>query len=683
MQLWVVTHSNKHIHGWIVKSIKQNLFAFLILSLLYSTALASDHMNGLFDSSITDLTNIKVTSVSKVSENSFQSPGAVYVITSEDIRRSGAIILPEILRFVPGIDVAQISSNKWAISARGFTDQLSNKLLVLIDGRSVYSPDFSGVYWEIQDMILEDIERIEVIRGPGASLWGANAVNGVINIITKKTKDSQGTYLSTGFGNNAKNISEGRYGGQVGDSIYYRTYAKYSNWDDMEKVGGGNANDSWNMKRGGFRVDYEKSPLESLTFQGGMYNGNENSGRIIRYPTLTAPYYENYDDVNGGDVGGGNLLTRWEKNLAKDSDVKLQLYYDNARRDYAQQAVLVQTFDADFQHSIKLNSWNDFVWGLGIRYNVERTDGSVYFNYASQHSYYNTYSSFIQDKIALIAEKLYLTIGSKFENTSFTGLETEPSVKLAWNINENNMLWTSVSRAVRTPSLAEENIRLVVGVNPGPPAGYLAWQGNNELESEKLTAYEIGYKTRIRKDLSFDISTFYNDYTDLRTAEPGATFPDPNTARIYPLRNEGYGESYGVEFATNYEIQENWRLSANYSLFTLNLHLDQSSADTSLQPLEGNSPKNKINIRSLYNISKNIEFDNTIYYVDNLSSRHIPSYTRFDSKIAWRPMDIDGLEISLVGQNLFDDKHPEFTGALFSPAVEVGRSVFGKVTWRY
>jgi iron complex outermembrane receptor protein len=664
-----------------VSGIKKNVFFALLLSLLSSSASAKDRMNDLFDSSIQELTNIKVTSVSKVSESSFQSPAALYVITSEDIKRSGAVILPEILRFVPGIDVAQISANKWAVSARGFTDQLSNKLLVLIDGRSVYSPHFSGVYWEIQDTLLEDVERIEVIRGPGASLWGANAVNGVINIITKKAKDTQNTYLSTGFGNATQNITEGRYGGHVGDSIYYRTYGKYSKWDDLDKVGGGNARDSWDMKRGGFRIDFEKDPLESITFQGDMYDGNENKGRLAQYPILTAPYYENIEDAEGGDVGGGNLLTRWEKNLAKDSDIQLQVYYDNARRDYITQAVLAQTLDADFQHSLKINARNDLVWGADIRYNIERSDGSVYFNYANDHKYYNTYSSFIQDKIAIVAEKLFLTLGSKFEHNSFTGFETEPSAKLAWNINDNNMLWSSISRAVRTPSRSEEDIRLVVGVSPGPPTGYLAWQGNSYMDSEVLTAYEIGYKTRVRKDLSFDVSTFYNDYSDLRTAEPGAIFPDTSTARIYPLSNNGYGESYGAEFSTNYEVQDNWRLSANYTLFTMDLHLNTGSRDISLQSLEGNSPRNKFNIRSLYNISKNIEFDNSLYYVDNLSSRHIPAYTRFDSRLAWRPTE--SLELSIIGQNLFDDQHPEFTGALFSSAVEVGRSIFGKVTCRY
>jgi iron complex outermembrane receptor protein len=666
-----------------VKEIINKYKALLLLVLLPNFAFAENCcMDDLFNSSIADLTNLKVSSVSKVSEESFHSPAAIYVITSEDIKRSGATILPEILRFAPGIEVAQISANKWAVSARGFTDQLSNKLLVLMDGRSVYSPDFSGVYWEIQDTLLEDIDRIEIIRGPGAALWGANAVNGVINIITKKAKDTQGTYLSQGIGTATQNITEGRFGGKTGDSVYYRSYAKYSNWDDLQNVGGGNAHDGWFMRRGGFKIDYEKSPQENITIQSDIYDGNENKGRVATYPTLTPPYSAGVTDAEGGDVGGGNIFARWNKNLEKDSDIQLQVYYDNARRDYIVQGVLVQTFDADFQHSFRLNSFNDIVWGLGARYMLERTDSSIYFNYMDDHKYYNIYNSFVQDKITLIEDKLFFTLGTKIEDNSFTNVEIQPSAKLAYNINNNQMAWASVSRAVRIPSRAEEDIQLVVGVSPTPPAGYASWQGNKDFDSEKLIAYELGYRVRKSKDLSLDFTAFYNDYSDLRTAEPDPSLATtPPTKILYPLTNEGYGESYGMEFSVNYDIERNWRLSANYSLFTMELHVNPGNSDPVLESMEGNSPHDRFNIRSMYNLGKNIEFDNSLYYVDNLSSRHIESYIRFDTRVAWRP--IDYMEVSLIGQNLFDDEHPEFTGALFSSSEEVGRSLFGKVTWRY
>ncbi len=655
--------------------------ALLLAVFSSSTVAAAEAQSDLFDKSLDELTKVKITSVSKVSEESFRSPASVFVITSEEIQRSGATSIPELLRQVPGVDVAEISANKWAISARGFTDQLSNKLLVLIDGRSVYTPHFSGVYWDVQDTILDDIERIEVIRGPGAALWGANAVNGVINIITKHTKDTQGTYISSGVGNNVQNITEGRYGGSIGDSISYRSYAKFLKVDDTEQANGASANDGWFMNRSGFRVDVQKSPSDSITVQGDIYEGNENKGRIATYPTLTAPYSQSIQDAEGGDVGGGNITTTWNKNLDKDSDLQVKFYYDNARRDYIVQSVLVQTFDFDFQHSFKPNDINQIVWGGGSRYNMERSDGSVYFNYQNDHKYYNIQNIFLQDKISLLPDTLFLTLGSKFEVNTFTGFEYEPSAKLEWSVDDKQTIWSAVSRAVRMPSRSEEDIDLVVGSRKAVPSGYYVWHGNDDLESEEVVAYEIGYRIRPQNNLLFDITGFFNDYKNLRTAERGAIFPTTTTAMSFPLQNKGYGESYGIETSANYDVAKNWRLTAGYTFFTLDLHLDAGSTDTSLQTMEGNSPKNRFTFASRYNIGKHFQFDNTLYYVDNLSTRRIPGYTRFDTRIAW--LTSDNMEISLIGQNLFDESHPEFTGALFSSATEVGRSVFGKVAWRY
>lgn len=655
------------------------IFLICLLYPALSLAAESNRLNNLLSTSISELTNLPVTSVSKLEESRFRSPAAIYVLTSEDLRRLGVQSIPEALRFVPGLDVAQISANKWAISARGFTDQLSNKLLVLMDGRSVYSPHFSGVYWDVQDALIEDVERIEVIRGPGAALWGANAVNGVINIITRQARDSQGGYVSTGFGNAVQNITQARYGSRVGDNLFYRSYAKYSKWDDLTQTNGANANDGWFMQRGGFRVDYEASPQESYTFQGDIYEGNENKGRILRYPSLAAPYVQPTTDAEGGDVGGGNFMFRREKQHSPHSQSKLQVYYDNARRDYADQGILGQTFDMELQRSFLPHPRHQLLVGAGARYVTERTDGSTFFDYPNDHKYYHTLNSFVQDKIALRPDSLYLTLGSKLEENSFSDVEWQPSARLAWHVDDKQTVWTAVSRAVRTPSRAENDLRLVVGVAPG--AGYLKWQGTDEFDAETLTAYELGYRIRPFENFSFDATGFIHDYSHLRTAERGALFPAPNTARFYPFSNNGYGESYGIELSADYQILPNWRLSANYTFLSVDLHTEAGSTDTVLAGLEGNAPKNRFNLQSSYKLSPTLEWNQTVYYNDNRTSLRIPSYTRVDSSLIWKAQP--NLEFALAGQNLLDDQHPEFSASLFSSATNVPRSVFGSITWRF
>ncbi|MCP5361731.1 MAG: TonB-dependent receptor [Hyphomicrobiales bacterium] len=680
-----------------VSSNRLKLVSIVAASLLcspYNGAQASEaNEDSYFDLPLEELVDIVVTSVSKKEEKAFEAPAAIYVISQEDIRRSGATNIPEALRLAPGLQVARIDSNKWAISSRGFNRQFSNKLLVLIDGRSVYTPLFSGVYWDVQDTPLEDIERIEVIRGPGATLWGANAVNGVINIITKKAKETQGTLLSAGGGLHEQGFGTLRYGGKLTESnSYYRTYAKYNNFGEFERSNGVDANDSWDMSRAGFRYDSDQRVNDKVTVQGDVYEGRKDYP-LINVPTPLSPYSVSYPNETE-EFSGGNILTRWEKTVSDTSNTSLQFYYDFIRRDVSLIGQTRSTFDIDFQHDWYVNDRNQIVWGLGYRYITDNLEDSQQINYDVDSRNDMLWSAFLQDKITLKPEELFLTIGSKFERNDYTGFELQPSACLSWLVDDKQTLWSSVSRAVRTPSRNEDDIKLVnlaippgTLLGPGTPVSLASQIGNRNIESEEMLAYEIGYRIKPRNELILDFSAFYNEYDNLRTTESPATpfadltLPIPSLVVPLPLANLGYGESYGFEVAANYNISNNWRIYANYTFLTMNLHLDGSSGDTTLQNDEGRSPKNQFHVRSYYNITEDVEWDNLFYYVDNLSTANIDTYMRFDTRIGWDVMD--GVNLSLAAQNLFDDQHQEFNESIYSTPSEIGRVIYGKVTWKF
>lgn len=657
-----------------------------VFLVMYSLpAYATQNSSDLFDLSISDLSNVKISSVSKTWENAFKSAAAVDVLTDEHIQRSGATTIPELLRMLPGVEVAQISSNKWAITARGFNDQLANKLLVLIDGRTVYSPHFSGVYWDVQDVILEDIERIEAIRGPGGTLWGANAVNGVINIITKHAKNTQGNYASVGIGTIENGFAEFRNGGKIGDSAYYRAYGKVFDRDDSHTITGENAKDDWQMARGGFRLDWDKSPSEAVTLQGDIYQGKENEGRMLMFPALTSPFVDPTIDHEGGDVSSGNLLARWESTLSENSSIKLQSYIDNARRHYTELGTNTTTFDNEFQHIWRPDNRNEIVWGLGFRYISESIHTGQYFDHFNMNKDDTLYTAFLQDKFTLIPDNLYLTLGSKFEMNQYTDFEYQPTARFAWTPTDNQTLWGAVSRAVRTPNHAEDDFYTVVGalppntLAPNTPAGFVRWQGNPYLQSETMTAYELGYRIQPKENMLMSLVGFYNDFDDLVTNRMGSLFPDATTALAMPFENGAEGEVYGVEFSAQADITPVWRVTGSYSFVTLDLHLKPGSTDPRMESYEGTSPKNRFSLLSNWNITENVYMDNALYVVENLPGDNIPSYARFDTKLSWKPCDSQ--EYGVVGQNLLDNRHPEFSESLFATPTEVPRSVYGYMKW--
>lgn len=600
--------------------------------------------------SIEELMEIDVTSVSRRSERLSGAAAAVTVITQEEIRRSGVTSLPEALRLANGLHVARFDSRTWAISARGFNIGTANKMLVLIDGRSVYTPLFSGVFWDVQDVILDDVERIEIIRGPGATLWGANAVNGVVNVITKSARATQGGLAYLGTGTEDRGLAGVRYGGKLGEKTAYRSYAKYRYLDALALARGGSAEDPLRTAQGGFRVDSDRSERDFWTFQGDLYKGV--TGELVRSDT---------------DVDGGNLLGRFTRRFSEDSNLELQVYWDRTHRRVPTQFEEDRnTWDVDFQHRLPLSERHDLVWGLGYRVSADEVRSTPVLAWVPGRRTQELFSAFAQDEVSL-RDNLRLTVGSKFEVTESTGLEVQPSVRLAFTPDDRRTFWGAVSRAVRTPTRIDEDSRFLVN-------GTVLIQGSRDFESEELLAYELGYRYQPVSGLSLDVATFYNVYDSLRSQErPANGAPFPIT-----LANELNAKTWGAELRANYQITPRWQLFTGYAFFDKSLSLDPGSRDPNRGVGEGNDPRNRFSLRSLVDLPRGFELDAWVRYVDELPSPSIPSYTEMDLRLGWRRSD--RLELSVVGQNLLHDDHAEFFTAV---PKQVQRSVYGKATWRF
>ena len=634
----------------------------------------------LADMSLADLANIEVTSVSKKTQPLQSAAAAIAVITSEDIRRSGATSLPETLRFVPGINVARQGSTTWAVSSRGFSSVNSEKLLVLSDTRSIYTPLFSGVLWDVQDYVLNDIERIEIIRGPGAALWGSNAVNGVINITTKKAQDTQGLYVETILGTEDRISTAARFGGSSANGINYRVFGKYYDRDSSWRQNAGSTDDA-RLGHFGTRVDWDMTAADNLTLQGDIYNGTLGqlapSINIIGRPGPTGSL-----DIN---VSGGNVLGRWQHQLGNQSNFVLRMYYDNTHRNDPSYRDDLDTADIDFQHQLMLGSRQILLWGASYRETFNRNEGKGIFNVEPDSSRDQLFSAFVQDQIALL-DNLELTLGTKYEHNDFSGYELQPSGRLGWDISPTHTVWTAVSRAVRVPTRLERDI----GVDVSDPSDnpILRLQGSKKFKAEELKAYEIGYRWRARENVFLDIAAFHNQYDGLSSLEVGAPYIDPRDGRtVIPIVNENAttGSTQGVETLVTFTPFANWRLSANYSY--LDMHLDPSGSDLNRGVfLAGATPRHQVGLRSSLDLAAGVQLDLQYRYQSAL--RHIPDivdgsgiagYSELDFRLAKRIMS--ALEISLVGQNILHNHHPEFG----TPEArgEIERSVYVKLAYGF
>lgn len=661
--------------------------AVSILSAVHiGVAEEADHLG---DLSVEQLLDLKVTSVARREESVSRSPAAIYVITQDELRRSGARSISEALRLAPGLNVAQVDAHTSAVSARGFNDIFANKLLVLIDGRSVYTPLFSGVYWEVQDVVMEDIERIEVIRGPGAALWGANAVNGVINITTKRAALTQGGLLTMGGGTEERAFSSFRFGGKLGDDLHYRIFAKGLVNDDSEKLGGGTAHDGWRMGHVGFRLDW--TPAENvITLQGDVYRGFEESF----YQRLRSrPPYESYGDFSLDKMSGGNVLGRWTRELPNDGQLALQIYYDRTNREIAVLSEHRDTLDIDLQHRFAFGDVQTIVWGGGYRFGSDDIEGNFDISLRPASRSTNLFNAFLQDEVTIVKDRLLLTLGSKLEHNDFTGFEFQPSARLLWTPTARQSAWASFSRAVRTPSRTESDVFLrrdpvipANGLFPTSPAVVTSISGSRDLVSEEVLAAELGYRIEATPSLSFDLALFYNEYTKIGSVEVGEPTldlqSDPAQLNVV-IQNNLEAETYGGEIAATWQATPWWKWRANYSLLFANAHVADRGADTfDEHRTEGISPRNQAGVRSLLDLPHGFELDAGLRYVDALRALQVPSYFAVDLRLGWQMSESIGL--SIVGRNLLDRRHSEFKPTtLGSEATEVERSIYGSVTIRF
>lgn len=627
--------------------------------------------------SLKELANLQITSVSKKEENYFNAASAVYVLTQEDIHRSGATSIPEALRMVPGMNVARINANKWAISARGFNGRFANKLLVLMDGRTVYTPLFSGVYWDVQDTLLEDIDRIEVIRGPGAALWGANAVNGVINVITKDAKQTQGALVTGGSGTDLPFFAGARYGGQLAPNLSYRIYGKFFAHDDFKRLMDGDADDEWHAGSTGFRLDWLPGASSSAMLQGAYYGGT--TGDLLVLPSPAPPFL--MPQLERANVSGGHLLGRWAHEISPSSDVTVQLYYDRAEREINILEFAYDTLDVEVQQRFELGERHEFVYGTGYRLMMDEFEPTFQAALDPPSQNDQLFSAFLQDQISLVPDRLTWTLGSKFEHNDYTGFEVQPNTRLLWTPHEEHSVWAAISKAVRTPSRAVSDLQTRFAV-PTVPGVVGEFRGSRDFDSEDVVAYEVGYRVQPAARFNVDLAAFYNEYDDLNTNERLPVVP--GAPAVLPLfaANGMEGETYGAELVSNLEVTDTWRLMGSYSLLKMNLRLKPSSNAFGSENAEGDSPQNQFHVRSYWDLPHRIRFDTAAYYVDNLSNQNVPSYIRLDVRLGWRPTD--SLELELVFQNLLDDRHPEFgsTSLLVTPT-QIERSVYGRLTWAF
>ena len=616
--------------------------------------------------SVEQLMQINVTSVSRQPEKLSEAASAIQVITNDEIRRSGATSIPEALRLAPNLEVAQVGAHQWAITARGFNSTTANKLLVLVDGRSVYTPLFSGAFWDIQDVLLEDIERIEVISGPGGAVWGANAVNGVINIITRSARDTRGLYAEAGGGSTPNGFGAARYGGEMGAHTSFRAYGQLFDRGNEVFTNGDDAADSWRMGQGGLRFDAQPSTRDALMVKGDAYGGNE---RVTTGGTSTA--------------GGGSIATRWSRTISPTSDASLQLYYDHTQLSNPEPASQfspsgtlkdrLDTYDLDLEHRFALGTRNRAVWGLGYRFTHDVVDNSPSLGFSPQRLDHSLVSAFAQDEISLL-QSLYLTLGTKVEHNDYTGFEVEPTVRLRWSFAPTQMVWGAVSRAVRTPSRVERDI-----AEPSQPPMILA--GNSDFESEILVAYELGYRVNVSSRFSASAAAFYNRYDDLRSL----SF---TPATIIPLffANNLAGETHGLELSATVQATSWWRLRAGMDLLKERLHVIAGEMDINHALNETADPERQFSLQSSFDLPHHLELDINPRSVDKLYNNNlgavgtVPGYTEMDVRLGWQMRQ--QLGFSVAGRNLLHDHHVEF-GVPDPTREEIRRAVYAKVTWRF
>ena len=658
---------------------------------LFAQGPSSESDNPVKKLTLEQLGNIEVTTATKEPEEIRKTPAAIYVITHDDIERSGATTLPEALRLAPGIEVARIDGNKWAVGIRGFGSRLSRSVLVLIDGRNVYTTLLSGTYWEVQNMVMDDIDRIEVIRGPGGTIWGPNAINGVINVITKNSKDTRGALVSAGGGNVEQGFVNLRYGGSNGHNLNYRAYTTAFNRSPEFHADGRNF-DGWRAGQASFRMDWEKNDHSAFTLQGDLYD--EAAGESVQATSYTPPFSLTVEQ--DARLSGGNVMGRWEGKTDGGKDIQLQAYYDRTNRHEPNFGDIRDTFDVDFLERIPLPARQRVSFGAGARFS--RGDELVVvtgLTFDPEKRTDQLLTAFLQDEIELVPHKLSFIAGTKFLHTNYSGLELEPSFRMLWTPTDKQSAWAAFTRAVRTPADVERDFFLsgFIGTAPGGLPFFARFNANPNFKSETLKGYEAGYRRLVNKNFYLDIAAFFNQYNNLFSEEiTGPPFienqPPPlddnisaPTHILLPAQfgNSLTGTTSGVEIAPEWRPTSFWRLRGSYSFLEMHIKKAPNSLDIGTGPgIQGASPQHQVFLQSGFDLSKAVTLDLLYRYVSRLPAQNVEAYSTGDATFGWRMNE--HFHLFVVGQNLLQPHHAEFLG---DPRGLVGikRSVYAKIAW--
>jgi iron complex outermembrane recepter protein len=647
-------------------------------SILYAQQASGTQVNELKRLSIEQLADVEVTSVTRGPQPLSRSAAAVAVVTSGQIASSGAMNVPEAIRYVPGINVAQATASQWAVSSRGFAGANSADLLVLSDGRSIYTPLYSGVFWDVQDYLMPDIDRIEVVRGPGAAVWGSNAVNGVINIISKSAQDTQGAWLMAETGSEERALAAAQYGGETANHISYRVFAKYQD-AGAEDHPAGSSPDDWQLGHVGFRSDWNAGAADAFTVQGDAYSGRigqvSPSVNIIGRPGPTGR-------LRVG-VSGGNLLSHWRHTMSADSDFEVRVYYDYTHRNDPTFTDDLGTLDIDFLEHLPFGRYQAVTWGLSGRTMDDRNEGKGLFALNPPDSRDNLVSGFLQDEVSL-PHSVRLTLGTKLEHNDFSGFEVQPSLRAAWNLADTQTVWGAISRAVRVPTRLERDVDIDATDPAGNPVVVLL--GNRDFHAEEVLAFEAGYRWQPMHDLSLDLAAFRNRYTGLASLELGTPFLDAAGQIIYPLFNENLidGHSTGLEGLALYSPLAWWRLSVNYSYIDMKLAALGQDLNRN-RFVEGSTPRNQVGVQSDFDLPHGVQLHAGLRVVSAIVSlpeivdgTGDPGYQELDLNAIWHATR--QLTLSLDGRSLLHASHVEFGDAAERSAIR--RSVYGRVTWQ-
>lgn len=658
------------------------IISALSLVLIFPFVSSGYEKSDLISLELEDLMNVEIETASKKIQKINDTPAAAFVLTTEDIKRSGATNIMDLLRLVPGVHVARIDANKWAITCRGFNGRFSNKLLVMIDGRTVYSPIFSGVLWDMQDIMVEDIEKIEVVRGPGSTLWGANAVNGVINIITKNSAKSLGTRIDAGMGNEEKAYTYAKYGGKIGENTTYRLSGKYSDKDKGWSSSGMNVDDGWNTSRCGARIDMDRGDTKAL-FMAEASDTDVSESNLYSSIAVVPSATQSLNSVSKASplprnaksfLYGQYALAKIEKNLDNTSSISFQGYFDNAVRNSSNTNMNQQTTDLYAQYRLPTVKRNDIITGGGARFmNDSFKSDTPYYGLNPEEYSYNLFNFFIQDEIEAVEDFFFITAGTKLERNDFSGFEFQPSARAIVKPADNSSVWCSISRAVRTPSRGEETA--FVKMQPpilGMPT--ITLLSSSEVMSEKLDAYEFGIRQGIGKSQSIDIAFFYNDYTDLRTLEVNENY------RLQ-IANKMKGNARGFEIFYEINIMPGWMMSAGYTYFIMDLKKMGGDPFDIEYSTENTDPRNKVELRSAFDLSDTIRLDLWMRYVDEVKIYDIPAYCSVDASLGWQITP--NVEFSFSARDIFDDSHPEYPPEILQTLpTELERSLFAKISWK-